>query len=194
MTNPSSNVLFNRLHIWGNALWFNAFWFAVVLGAAHNQLVIAWATLAAFIIWTGWFGGRWQADARMAVAGILVGITVEPIWLSSGLLTYPQIGAYNLPPGWIVGLWAAFAICFNHCLWWLQQRLWLALLLGAIGSILSISSAERLGAVTFPQGWSALVVVYSIIWALVTPLLAWLASRYTREQKSETPPEGEATV
>lgn len=116
----------------------------------------------------------------MAVAGLLIAYTAEPVWLSQGLIHYKGQGDLNLPPDWITLLWVAYAIGFNHCLQWLQTRRILAVVLGLVGSLMSITAGARLGALSFPQGWFDLAVVYGPLWALITPALAWLAWRLNR--------------
>lgn len=174
-----------RMRIWGNALWFNVLWFALVLGAAAQNLTYGWAALLVLLVWAAVYSNNFRNDLRMAIAGVVVALVVEPVWLAGGLITYPTQSAYNLPPNWIVALWAGFALSFNHCLYWLQSRLTVALVLGGVGSLFSVTSAARLGAVEFPEGWPPMAITYGLIWALITPLLAWLASRYAHEAEEQ---------
>lgn len=166
--------------IWGTALWFNLLWFLAVIYGSAGILWPAVLALGVLVAWSAGTGGNLRQDARMAVAGVLIAYTAEPVWLSQGLIHYEGQGELNLPPDWITLLWVAFAICFNHCLQWLQTRRVLAVVLGLVGSVLSILSGERLGALSFPQGWFELAMVYGPIWAVITPALAWLAWRLNR--------------
>lgn len=168
----------NALRIWGNALWFNALWFAAVIGSTHGLLWPALVCMAGLLAWTVVCGGDWRADCRMAVAGMLVALTVEPVWINAGALTYPDVGALGLPPTWIVVLWAGFAVSFNHCLAWLRGRMLLAAVLGSAGSLSSISAGLSLEAVVMPEGWLQAALFYAPVWAFLTPALAWLSERF----------------
>ena len=57
----------------------------------------------------------------MAVAGLLIAYTAEPVWLSRAD-SLQKTRRSELPPDWITLLWVAYAIGFNHRLQWLQTR------------------------------------------------------------------------
>ena len=80
-------------------------------------------------------------------------------------------------PYWIVAMWALFATTVNLSLRWLKGRLWLALILGAIGGPLAYFAGYRFGAVTFLESTTALILL-SLGWALWTPLLVLASGRY----------------
>jgi hypothetical protein len=71
---------------------------------------------------------------------------------------------------------------FTQSMSWLQNRLWLSVLLGAIGGPMAYLGAARAWDVvqfTSPT-WPGLLWL-GAGWALATPLLAWMAKRGTSE-------------
>jgi hypothetical protein len=78
-------------------------------------------------------------------------------------------------PLWILALWVAFALTFNHSLQWLAGRRLLCAALGAAGGPLAYAAAARLGAVTLmTPTWHA-VAWLAAGWGIVCVLLGSLA-------------------
>lgn len=163
--------------ILGNAVLFQALWFAAVLGAAQGLQWPALATLLALVTLALGSGASWRAEGRMALAGLLAGVLAERLWLSLGLIEYRLAWSSGWPPLWIMMLWVGFAMSLNHSLAWLQGRVRLAALFGAVGSIASVLAGVRCGAASAPAGLLPLAVCYGLVWALLVPALAWWAAR-----------------
>lgn len=166
-----------KFAVYGNAVIFQGLWFAAVLGAKHSLNWPAVALLAVLLCWAVLTSGELRADFRMALVGVLIAFTVEPIWIGQGLITYPQQPEAYFPPLWIVALWVGFAVCFNYSLGWLKKHFLLGFALGGIGSVCSITAALRLGAIEMPMGWTPFVIQYGMIWAIIVPLLSWYSAR-----------------
>ena len=160
-----------------NVAVFQAGWFVCVLGAARGK---SWPglLLAALIV------AAWLADApRPRALALLIALTgvIGLCWDSAltalGLIDYAP-GPLTPPwaPAWILALWLLFATTLHRSLRWLQARLLLAALLGALAAPLSYLAAARLGALALPQLAPALVA-QAAGWALLLPLLLWLARR-----------------
>ncbi|HWR87050.1 MAG TPA: DUF2878 domain-containing protein, partial [Acidiferrobacterales bacterium] len=95
-----------------------------------------------------------------------------------GWLAYPSGTLIaGTAPHWIVALWMLFAITLNVSLGWLKQRLFVAMLFGAIGGPLAYLGGAKLGALSFAAPTAALIAL-TIGWALFTPLLVMLARRF----------------
>jgi hypothetical protein len=84
----------------------------------------------------------------------------------------------ELAPLWLLVLWAAYALIINGCMSWLHERYILAATLGAIGAPLSYLGGIKLGAADTTQTALALVVI-SLIFAAVTPLLLYLSKKFS---------------
>lgn len=167
----------DRLLLLGNFALFQLLWFAAIFGAAAGTELPVFAVLAVLLIWGSLRGVPFGPDGRMILAGLVVGLAAEPVWLALGLIEYRMQGFGLLPPAWIMALWVGFAVSFNYSLAWLQGRPLLAGLFGAVGSALSVIAGVRFGAADAPQGLVFLAVVYAAGWAVLVPLLAWWAAR-----------------
>jgi len=162
-----------------NFALFQAGWFACVLGGAHGMPVAAVATAMVVIglnLW--WSGGDRLSDLRLLAAVALIGFCVDTVHLRLGV--FSLIGDPRFPhlcPVWLVALWAVFGTALRGSLGWLAGRYWLSALLGAVGGPLSYVSGARMGAVTLHPNRVFSVAAFAIAWALVTPLLIWLAHK-----------------
>jgi hypothetical protein len=160
-----------------NFVVFQVAWFACVLGGARGF------ELAGTLVVVAAVGLHVALAQRAAVAATLVAVvaTIGLLWdslvVTLGLMAYPSGSpSPGLAPVWIVAMWALFATTLNLSLGWLQGRPVLAALLGAVGGPLAYFAGHRLGGIDLPDPALALLV-QGLGWALLMPLLAWLATR-----------------
>lgn len=170
------------MKFWISLAGYELVWFAAVIGAGHGLTWPGVVALLPYVAWQLFDGGHAWADLRLMLASVALGCVLDGGLQHAGVLRYAASGPLlALAPVWILALWASFALTFTQSLRYLQQRLWLAALLGAIGGPAAYLGAARgWHAVTFPQpAWPALLWL-ALGWGLATPLLAWLAARWTR--------------
>ena len=160
-----------------NIVVFQAGWFACVLGAAHGRPWLGLPVVAMIVC--GWLmsAPRPSALAQLTVLSGLVGFSWDS-WLTvSGMIGYaPGPLSPPLAPLWILALWLLFATTLSVSLRWLQTKLLLAALLGALAAPLSYYAAARMGALTLLRVQPALWA-QAVGWALLLPLLLRLARR-----------------
>ncbi|EKE76719.1 DUF2878 domain-containing protein [Gallaecimonas xiamenensis] len=119
---------------------------------------------------------RRQADARLMVAFLLVGLIVDGGLGAAGFLVF-EASPYVIPT-WLMALWAALAMLPNHSLAWLKYRPWLSALLGAIGGAFAYWGGVRLGAAQF--GWPLVqsLATLALVWGGLWPLLMLQSRRW----------------
>ena len=180
----------SRLAIWANFIGYQIAWVIVVSAAGRGSAGIALVPEAAFIAWQLAASDQRKADVQLMLAALLCGVLMDGSLSFLGWLHYAA-GAPAVPAGgaplWILGLWMCFALTMPRSLAWLQGRLALSILLGAIGAPLAYWSGAR--------GWSAVqfstpaikgTVGLAIGWAAAVPLLLNVSRR--RAPASERAP------
>lgn len=170
----------------GHFILLQLLWPVAVLGAVQGWRWESALVVAAMPVWTALRGLPVRRDLRMLFSGLAIGVVFELVLVGLGLIEYRLMPGPGRVPLWILMLWAGFALNFNHCLAWLQRRWWLGAGLGAFGGPASVLVGASLGAASLPAGVLPLVVFYGGCWALVVPLLGWLA-RYYHERESGVP-------
>ena len=159
-----------------NIAVFQVGWFSCVLGAARGRPWLGLAVVA--IIVAGWLASapRPSALLQLTVLTALVGYSWDS-WLTvSGLIGYQAGPLSPLAPLWILALWLLLATTLHVSLRWLQFKLPLAAVLGALSAPLAYVGAARLGALTLVRFQPALWAL-ALGWALLLPLLLLLARR-----------------
>lgn len=153
-----------------NALGFNAGWLACVVGGN------AWALLAAALLLPLHFhwASRDRREWLLATAFALVGLCMDLGWQAAGLLQFTGAGPAGIPP-WLAVLWLLFSVTLFHSLAWLQQRLLLAAMLGALSGPLSYIAGIRLGAASSQLSSLEIALWMAPAWALLLPALLWVA-------------------
>lgn len=160
-----------------NFVLFQAGWFAGVLGGAHGMPLAATAAAgAAIAVSLAWFSADRKSDARLLLAVAVIGFCVDTVHLHLGV--WAQTGAPRFPnlcPIWLVALWALLGTTLRGSLSWLAGRYALAAVLGAVAGPLSYVGGEKLGAATLHPNLVFSVGALVVGWAIVMPLLVWLA-------------------
>lgn len=175
---------------WSNLIGYQAVWFAAVIGAGHGK---AWPGLTACIVFVTWqvlAAEQPSVELRLIAVALALGMLIDGVLAHEGWLRYaapaPALPPHGAP-AWILVLWASFSLTLNRSLAYLRERIWLALLLGAIGAPLAYLGAQRgWRSVVFEQpSWHGLAWI-ACSWAIALPLLAWLAHHWTAIDAPET--------
>ncbi len=161
---------------WINVALYQAGWFACVLGAAGGWAPLGGLIAISLTVAHLLLARERPAELRLILVAGLLAFVAEPVQLSLGALAYTEHDAGSrVPPLWIVALWLQFATLFGIALAWLQERLLLAVVLGAIGGPLAFLAGERLGAATVLAPRVQSLAVLAVLWATAVPLLAAVA-------------------
>ncbi len=163
---------------WPNFAGYQLVWFAAVYGASRGATWPALLAAAIFAAWQLAVSESRAADLRLVGAALPMGVLLDGVLSASGVVHYAAHSA-ALPAGgaplWILALWVAFALTFNHSLSWLTAHPLLCLALGAAGGPLAYLGAGGLGAVSFAApAWRGLLGA-AAGWAVACLLLATLA-------------------
>ena len=176
------------MKFWACLIGYQMVWFAAVIGAEHG---LPWPGLVGMLIYASIqisLTGHVKTHLSLMATAIAMGCIVD------GGLAYSGLAHYGAPwpspafaPLWIVSLWATFSLTFTISLAYLQKRLWVAVLFGAIGGPVAYMSASRgFHVVTFTDpSWHGLFFL-GAGWAIATPILAWLAGRAPAAETTST--------
>jgi len=148
---------------WFNALWFQTTWFFAVLG--RDAMLPATLSLIALHLVLARNTTRELLQLSSLAA---IGISVDAILHGVGIY---QFAGNVLVPLWLCGLWLAFATTLSRSLAFLGQRPWLAALAGAVALPLNYWAGQRLGAVEFGYALPVTLVVISLTWGIMLPVL-----------------------
>ncbi len=161
-----------------NFVLFQAGWFACVLGAAYGWPWIGTAAVAVIIAWHLANALQPAQETKLIAMALLIGALWDSALVTLGWISYPSgTLVAGVAPHWILALWALFATALNVSMRWLKQRLWLAVLLGAVCGPLSYWGAVKLGAVQFVDPLR-IVIALAVGWSLIMPVLMWFSRRY----------------
>ena len=168
-----STVRLSWISAAANVVGYQLVWTACVAGAGRGMAWLGPFAAVAFVTATLAFGGKRDADLRALGLATLLGVAMDSLFAASGWLNYAQAWPWPmLAPFWIWALWAAFAMTLNHSLSFLQDRPWIAAMLGLVcGPLAYWAAAGTFNAVEFgvPLPW--IMSALGLGWALLLPLL-----------------------
>lgn len=163
-----------------NFLLFQITWFSCVLGAGAYQMdwlaISAAAAVCAHVMTTP---SKWT-DLTCAFAAVLVGYTLDNIWVFANILSYPES---EHAPYWLAILWFGFGLSLNHSLRFFRDLNWLgAFIVGAFGPV-TYFTAERFGAVAIQSPLQLLWVTatWILLFRALTFYSVWHLSQNPRE-------------
>jgi hypothetical protein len=167
----------SMLALLGNFIGFQVGWLACVVGAARGRVGLG--VLVALLIVAVQLLLNPRPLRLIGLIGLaaLLGLVWDTVPPALGLMQYPD-GLWPAPfaPVWIVVMWMLFATTLGGVLRSLQQRPWLAALVGAAGAPLAYYGGARLGALALIRPVPALLAE-AAGWALLLPLLLMAARR-----------------
>ena len=161
-----------------NFVLFQIGWFSCVLSAAAYQPWFGILVTTAVVVTHVLRAPIPTAELKLVLLSLGLGLVFDSLLVWQGWLQYSSGMVFsNIAPYWIVALWGLFATLLNISLRWMRDRWVLAIVFGAVGGPAAYYGGLRLGALEFgnmPAGLLAL----AIGWALLTPLLLALSSRF----------------
>jgi len=167
------------MKFWACLIGYQLVWFCAVIGAEHG---LAWPGVAGMLVYALVQLGllrNYRTDLSLMAAAVAMGCVVDGGLAYSGLAHYGAAWpSAAFAPVWILSLWATFSMTFTVSLVYLQTRLWVAVMFGAIGGPLAYMSASSgFHVVSFAApSWRGLLFL-GAGWAVATPILALIARR-----------------
>lgn len=169
-----------------NFIAFQVCWVACVWGGAQGYWWLGPVSVLAFAAWELARARNPMLDIKLLAAVIVIGFIIDSAYIQAGLLRYATpVPFAGLAPVWIVAMWAGFALTLNHSLAWLKRNRWLAVAFGAGGGPLAYWIAGKAWDAVFftDQRMVLALVVIAVVWAVATPLLLALASRFEHQEE-----------
>lgn len=154
-------------------------WFCCVLGAAWGYPIcgalVALALMGVHLL----LAESRRAEWKLMACACLLGVVIDGSQQALGVLSFKTDPAWPFPlPFWVFVIWAQFATLFHYALDWLGGRYRLAAFFGLLGGPLAYWGGARLGAAQLSDNLFFSFTSLALVWALVTPLLFWLSSRF----------------
>jgi hypothetical protein len=163
-----------------NGVMFNLSWLAIVYSQSN---VLALGIVITHVIVHMRIMGQGRREWILLGGVFLFGMLLDQVLFLGNVLNLS--GQPGIAPLWLGCLWLAMATTLMHALAMLQQKLWLAAVLGAVGGCASYIAGTRLSIVEF--GWPLLSpVIIALLWALLLPLLLVAARALQDTAQEET--------
>lgn len=163
-----------------NFVVYQIAWLACVILAAKNSVLLACLAAVAAVALHLYQTDRFKSELLLVMLTGLIGTLFDSLLVTLGLIDYPHGTLIpGMAPIWITSLWMAFATTLNVSLLWLQKRLLLAALLGAVAGPLAWLAGQKLNALHLLETKFALLAL-GLGWAVIMPLLMKLAEGLSR--------------
>jgi hypothetical protein len=151
---------------------FQAAWFLSILGAAYGLVWLGPAFVAVLLLMRLKTSRRPVCDVCFFTACASIGFLIDTSFIATGIFT-PAVFFFPPPLGqpWNIFLWINFALVMDTALSWFRNRPLFQSLLGAFGGPAAHIGAMFFGAVTLGKPIVMTLVVLTVVWAAVIPVL-----------------------
>ncbi|MCS6289884.1 MAG: DUF2878 domain-containing protein [Nitrospira sp.] len=169
-----------------NAVVFQVGWWIAVLGAGWAYHWIGPLLVACLVCVNVCSSAHPHATARIVIVVGLSGSLLDSVLSFAGLLLFIEnpFAPWLCPP-WLIALWCLFATTLNGSLRWLAGRDRPAALVGGICGPLSYYAGQQLGALRLGHHEIRSLMLLSILWAVLLPLLMhWVVGRKSADQSA----------
>lgn len=162
-----------------NALLYTIGWWLSVYWGASSYYTSAW--LPSFVIVLGQLIYLYRVDPKafyqdlfLVLYALMIGYVMEFVFTRLGLITYSdQPQTVTL---WILMLYPAFVLTFNHSMKWLNDKRVYPILLGMFSPLVYLCG-YKMGACLFPMGFWTMSLVVIPCWCLFLHLMCNLNRR-----------------
>ena len=167
-----------------NIIGFYLCWFISFYGASINNFYLGPVSVIVFLFV---HFSKVMYD-RKEIIFILIclfsGFVVDSIFLNLGIIKYKGISpmSSNLAPIWVVSLWACFGATIYHSFRWAKRKYLTMFFLGAVSGPFIYFSAYNMRVLFFDDNFIEVLVVISIIWSIVIPLLILISDKIIKEK------------
>jgi Protein of unknown function (DUF2878) len=168
-----------------NAVGYQVVWFACIYSASRGNAWLGFTASVIFSIVMLAFAGRAKDDIRILSIGLCLGVCIDSIFASSGLIKYDAAWPIEgIAPLWIMALWLSFSLTLNHSMAFLRNNVTLAAAFGLIGGPLAYFGADRLfNVLDFGGDTLTVVLALAVAWAVAIPAIFWIDQRIANPQK-----------
>jgi len=153
-------------------------WFSSVYGGAqHMPWLGPIAVLFALTLHFAFARGR-RDELILVLSCAVIGAVFDSALVAAGWVQYPSGMFVDFAaPYWIIGMWMLFATTLNVSMRWLRNRQLLAAACGFVGGPIAYLTGQKLGGIVLVDQFAALLTL-AVGWALLMPVLLWLASAF----------------
>jgi hypothetical protein len=162
-----------------NVLMFNISWFAILLTQSSLLApIIVLLNLSAHF----YLMGKGKPEL-LVVAGVTAfGLVVDQLLFATGVFNLEGKATYA--PLWLTCLWPVFATTLMHAFDWLQTRVILSIIFGAVGGTLSYIAGIRLTSIEFGSlFWGPIII--GTLWAVSFPLFLKISAKIARSRHGD---------
>jgi hypothetical protein len=167
-----------------NIVAFKVAWLSTIFGGANELPMLGPLVVSLAVALHLWLATEPTRELILVLMTGAIGLAWDSVLVSAGWLVYPTGTIVSgLAPYWILAMWMLFATTLNVAFRWLQTRLVLAALMGAVFGPISYVGGAAAGAVELVAPMPALVAL-GVAWALLMPGLLLLARQLDGTQPS----------
>ncbi len=158
-----------------NLVAFDVAWFLSVFGGAKQMPWLGPLSVLVVLLVHFHAARNPFEEVLLVICCAIIGATFDSILVAAGWVTF-SAGFFSdyLTPYWIITMWMLFATTLNVSMRWLRGKPMLAATLGLFGGPAAYLTGEKIGGIVLVDQVAALVAL-AIGWAIMLPMLMWLA-------------------
>ncbi|RJG48138.1 DUF2878 domain-containing protein [Motilimonas pumila] len=164
---------------WLSFVWFQLVWFVAIVVGEPAEYYLVGSLILHFLL-----SPSKRVDAKIMLLVSVIGISTDALLAANQVMVF-DAAPTDIMTLWLAMLWAHFAVTLNHGMLWLSRLplIW-QVACGSVFGPISYFSGAKLDAIALPNGNLTTILVWSLIWALTTPVYLAIV-RYYREHSHD---------
>ena len=165
------------MHLLLNVVFFKVGWVSSVFGGANDMPWLGPLAVFIAVLLHLWASHRPSSELALILACGLLGAAFDSVLVSLGWVGYASgVFSEGLAPYWIITMWMLLGTTLNRSMRWLRGKPLLAAVIGLFSGPLAYLAGAKIGGIQFIDQNAALLML-GIGWAVVLPVLMYLAGR-----------------
>jgi hypothetical protein len=171
-----------------NTLGHQLIWWSSVLGAIFGMPYLGAIVMVPVLTFHLLYTSEMKNEFILILLVAILGTIMDTFYNVFGIVSYT--GTYSfaswLAPIWITTMWVGFSTTINYSLKKLNKKKYIGFILGAVFGPIAYLAGERYGAISLMQPKFYALIILSLSWGGIIPLLFKISEQIKKESKNET--------
>ena len=169
-----------------NTFGHQIIWWSSVLGAIFGHPYWGFMAMVPVLAFHFLYISEVKNEYVLIFLAAVLGTIMDTLFNVFGIVDYSGVYSFArwMAPMWITSMWVGFSTTINYSLQRLNSKKYIGFILGAIFGPIAYLAGERYGAIVLMQPKIYALLILSVAWGGIIPLLFKISDQIKKENKN----------